>query len=192
MFTKRQIVKNKQHWHMSRIGKQPVVIPAKTSVSREGDIIVVKGPLGELKRKFTDDVTITIGDGAITLVPANDEPFSRIIWGTYASHLRNMIAGVNTPFKKTLFIEGVGFRAELSGKKLVLSVGFSHKIEMAIPEGITMTSDKGVMTITGIDKDLVGQFAAKVRAQKKPEPYKGKGIRYEGEVIRRKQGKKTV
>lgn len=177
---------------MSRIGKQPIVIPEKTSVSREGDIIVVKGPLGELKRKFIDTVTITIGEGTITLLPANEEPFSKILWGTYASHLQNMIAGVHTPFKKTLLIEGVGYRAEMSGKKLVLSIGFSHKVEMPIPEGITMTSEKGMMTITGIDKDLVGQFAAKVRAQKKPEPYKGKGIRYEGEVIRRKQGKKTV
>ena len=177
---------------MSRIGKQPIIIPPKTSVTREGDIISVKGPLGELRRTFIDDVTITITPESITLLPANEEPFSKILWGTYASHLRNMIAGVNAPYKKTLFIEGVGFRAEISGKKLILSIGFSHKVEMPIPEGITMTSEKGAMTITGIDKDLVGQFAAKIREQKKPEPYKGKGIRYEGEVIRRKQGKKTV
>ena len=188
----RQAVKNKQHWHMSRIGKQPIVIPEKTSVTREGDMIVVKGPLGELKREFLPDVAITIGDGVITLAPADEKPFSKILWGTYASHLRNMITGVNVPFKKALFIEGVGFRAEVSGKKLVLSIGFSHKVEMPIPEGIAMTSEKGAMTITGIDKELVGQFAAKVRAKKKPEPYKGKGIRYEGEVIRRKQGKKTA
>lgn len=177
---------------MSRIGKQPIVIPPKTTVSREGDVLTVKGPLGELKRPFMNDVTIVIADGAITLAPRDDDPFAQVLWGTYASHIRNMIAGVNAPYKKTLIIEGVGYRAELSGKKLVLSIGFSHKVDVSIPEGITVVAEKGVMTITGIDKELVGQFAAKVRAHKKPEPYKGKGIRYHDEVIRRKQGKKSV
>lgn len=177
---------------MSRIGKQPIIIPPKTTVSREGDVLTVKGPLGELTRSFMNDVTIVIADGAITLAPRDDDPFAQILWGTYASHIRNMIAGVNAPYKKTLIIEGVGYRAELSGKKLVLSIGFSHKVDVPIPEGITVVVEKGVMTITGIDKELVGQFAAKVRAHKKPEPYKGKGIRYHDEVIRRKQGKKSV
>lgn len=177
---------------MSRIGKQPIVIPDKTSVSRDGDVLIVKGPLGELKRVFKNDVTIVIADGTITLAPRDSDPFAQVLWGTYASHIRNMIAGVNAPYKKTLLIEGVGYRAELSGKKLVLSIGFSHKVDVPIPEGITVAVEKGTMTITGIDKELVGQFAAKVRAHKKPEPYKGKGIRYEGEVIRRKQGKKSV
>lgn len=177
---------------MSRIGKQPIVIPPKTTVSREGDVLTVKGPLGELKRPFKNDVTISIAEGAITLAPRDNDPFAQVLWGTYASHIRNMIAGVNAPYKKTLIIEGVGYRAELSGKKLVLSIGFSHKVDVPIPEGITVVVEKGVMTITGIDKELVGQFAAKVRAHKKPEPYKGKGIRYHDEVIRRKQGKKSV
>ena len=177
---------------MSRIGKQPIEIPDKTSVTREGSVLIVKGPLGELRREFLSDVDIVITEGTITLSPHSDDPFANIVWGTYASHIRNMVAGVHTPYKKTLIIEGVGYRAELSGKKIILSIGFSHKVEVNIPEGITVTVEKGVITIIGIDKDLVGQFAAKIRALKKPEPYKGKGIRYDTEVIRRKQGKKSV
>lgn len=177
---------------MSRIGKQPIVIPPKTSVTREGETLVVKGPLGELRRDFLDDVEIVIRDGTVTLSPRGDDPFAQVLWGTYASHIRNMVVGVNAPYKKTLIIEGVGFRAELSGKKIILSLGFSHKVEVDIPEGLTVIIEKGVMGITGIDKDLVGQFSAKVRALKKPEPYKGKGIRYSDEVIRRKQGKKAA
>jgi len=177
---------------MSRIGKQPITIPEKTSVTKDGITLTVKGPLGELKRAFPGDVSIAVEGSTITLTPKENDPVAKILWGTYASHIKNMIAGVNTAYKKTLIIEGVGYRAELSGKKIVLSLGFSHKIEKVVPEGLTVTIDKGTMTISGIDKEAVGQFAAMIRALKKPEPYKGKGIRYDDEVIRRKQGKKTV
>lgn len=177
---------------MSRIGKKPIIIPENTEVKRDGATIMVKGPKGELSRKFRNEVTINIDGGEITLEPANNSKFAQSLWGTYGSHIKNMIDGVNTPFEKKLIIEGVGFRAEMSGNKLVLSLGFSHKIEKDIPEGLTVTVEKNTVTVSGMDKEKVGQFAAQIRAHRKPEPYKGKGIRYENEVIRRKEGKKTV
>ena len=128
----------------------------------------------------------------ITLNPKRNDKFSKSLWGTYASHLLNMIAGVQNPYQKKLILEGIGFKSEVKGKDLNLALGFSHPVIVKIPEGITATAEKNNITITGIDKELVGNFAASVRALKKPEPYKGKGMRYEGEVIRRKQGKKTV
>jgi len=178
---------------MSRIGKQTITIPEKTDVTKDGDFIKVKGPFGELSRGFKNDIEITlVGDGTISLKPLKNTPFLRALWGTYASHLINMIGGVNKPYEKKLVIEGVGYRSEMSGKTLVLNVGFSHQVKVEVPEGLTVTTEKNVITISGIDKELVGQFTASVRAVRKPEPYKGKGIRYENEVIRRKQGKKTV
>lgn len=179
---------------MSRIGKQTITIPEKTEVVLEGGRMTVKGPLGELSRSFkTNIIAITIGeDKVITLVPVESTPFSNALWGTYASHIQNMITGVNTPYEKKLVIEGVGYRGEVSGTTLVLNVGFSHQVTMPIPEGLTVTMEKNVITISGIDKEMVGAFAANVRLVKKPEPYKGKGIRYHNEVVRRKQGKKTA
>ncbi|MEK7068361.1 MAG: 50S ribosomal protein L6, partial [Patescibacteria group bacterium] len=117
---------------------------------------------------------------------------ARALVGTYASHIRNMLQGVTAGFTKKLLVEGVGFKWDVQGKTVNLALGFSHPVKVAIPEGLTVTADKGALTIVGFDKELVGQFAANIRALKKPEPYKGKGIRYEGEVIRRKQGKKAA
>jgi len=178
--------------NMSRLGKRPIEIPEKVEISQDGFTVKVKGPHGELSRVFRDDVDIALEDKAVTLSPKRNAQSAQALWGTYSSHIKNMIQGVSEPFVKKLVVEGVGFKVELSGSTLVLSVGFSHKVEVAIPEGLKVEVEKNVITISGIDKELVGQFTAKVRAYKKPEPYKGKGIRYEDEVVRRKQGKKTA
>ena len=177
---------------MSRIGKQEINIPAGVKVSQSGGVLSVVGPKGTVKKNFRDDVTITVTDKAITLNIKRNDKFSESLWGTYASQIKNMIAGVVTPFQKKLILEGVGFKSEVKGKEFVFSLGFSHQVFVPIPEGITATADKNNITITGIDKELVGSFTAAIRALKKPEPYKGKGMRYDTEVIRRKQGKKTV
>lgn len=175
---------------MSRIGKKILAVPEKTEVKIGDGVVSVKGPLGELSRPFKKDITITLADGKITLVPENDEVYP--LWGTYSAHLSNMIAGVHKAFQKKLIIEGIGFKSEVKGEELVLALGFSHPVKVKIPKGLKVTAEKNVLTITGIDTEMVGQFAAGVRALKKPEPYKGKGIRYEKEVVRRKQGKKTA
>jgi len=176
---------------MSRIGKQKIEIPEKTEVTQENGVFTVKGPKGELTRAFRDEIDISIDGNVISLSPRKNDVFSNSLWGTYASHLRNMIQGVTTPFEKKLIVEGIGFKSDVSGKELVLALGFSHEIKVAIPEELTVTAEKNVITITGIDKELVGKFAGQVKSFKKPEPYKGKGIRYEGEIIRRKQGKRA-
>jgi large subunit ribosomal protein L6 len=177
---------------MSRIGKQEIRIPKGVEVTKNGDTISVKGSKGNLSRKFRDDITITIAGDLITLNIKRNDKFSKSLWGTYASHIKNMIEGVEKPYQKKLILEGVGFKSEVKGKEFIFALGFSHPVIVKIPEGITATAEKNNITITGIDKELVGSFASAVRALKKPEPYKGKGMRYEGEVIRRKQGKKTV
>jgi len=178
---------------MSRVGKQILIIPEKTEVIKDGSLITVKGPLGELARSFKDPVIeVVIANGEVSFVLKEETPFSKALWGTVASHVKNMIEGVNKPYEKKLIVEGVGFKSEVRGKELVLALGFSHPVHVAIPEGLTVTAEKNILTISGIDKELVGQFTASVRTLKKPEPYKGKGIRYDGEIIRRKQGKKSV
>ena len=177
---------------MSRIGKQEIQIPKGVEVKKEGTLFTVKGPKGTLTKIFRDDITILIKDGVITLNTNRNDKFSKSLWGTYASHIKNMIKGVETPYQKRLILEGVGFKSEVKGKEFVFALGFSHPVIVKIPEGITATADKNNITISGIDKEMVGSFTAMVRALKKPEPYKGKGMRYEGEVIRRKQGKKTA
>lgn len=177
---------------MSRIGKQEIQIPKGVKVTKSADILTVIGPKGTLKKIFRDDITITIAEDLITLKAKRNDKFSRSLWGTYASHIKNMIGGVEVPYQKKLILEGVGFKSEVKGSELVFALGFSHPVIVKIPEGITATAEKNNITITGIDKELVGSFAAAVRALKKPEPYKGKGMRYDNEVIRRKQGKKTA
>ena len=177
---------------MSRVGKQILTIPGKTTVTANGGLVNVKGPKGELSRRFSDRIAINIEGNAITAVPNNNSMQTKMMWGTTMSHIKNMILGANHPFTKKLLIEGVGFRVELAGKDLKLALGFSHPVLVRIPEGISVIVEKNAVSISGIDKELVGQFAATVRAYKKPEPYKGKGIRYENETVRRKQGKKTV
>jgi large subunit ribosomal protein L6 len=181
---------------MSRIGKQEIEIPAGVKVtlstSSLGTVLTVAGPKGSLSKTFRDDISITAGDKAVTLNVKRNDKFSKSLWGTYASHIKNMITGVVTPYQKKLILEGVGYKSEVKGKEFNFALGFSHPVIVKIPEGITATAEKNNITITGIDKELVGSYTASIRALKKGEPYKGKGMRYEGEVIRRKQGKKTV
>lgn len=177
---------------MSRIGKKVIAIPKSTEVTLSDGLVTVKGPLGTLNKKFKKDIEITIGATEITLVPKIENLENRALWGTYASHIMNMIAGVTTPYVKKLIIEGIGYKSEVKGDNLVLALGFSHPVVVPIPKTLKVTAEKNVLTVTGIDKEVVGEFVASVRSLKKPEPYKGKGIRYEGEVVKRKQGKKTA
>ncbi len=177
---------------MSRIGKQEILIPAGVKIVQNGNSLSVTGPKGTLTKVFRDDVVITVSASNVTLNIKRNDKFSKSLWGTYASHIKNMIKGVETPYQKKLILEGVGFKSEVKGKEFNFALGFSHPVIVKIPEGITATAEKNNITITGTDKELVGSFTAAIRALKKPEPYKGKGMRYEDEVIRRKQGKKTV
>lgn len=178
--------------YMSRIGKKLITIPENTTVTLDNGLMTVVGPKGTLTRMFRDEVAITIDNGIISFLPRVMNPFTRALWGTHASHVENLIAGVTEGFTKKLIIEGVGFKSEVSGGNLVLALGFSHPVIVPIPAGLTVTAEKNVITISGIDKEQVGQFTASVRTLKKPEPYKGKGIRYDSEIIRRKQGKKSA
>ncbi|MDO8521096.1 MAG: 50S ribosomal protein L6 [bacterium] len=177
---------------MSRLAKKPIVIPEKTAVTLAGNAVMVKGPLGELSRSFPDAVLIKITDKEILVSLKDADREHKALSGTAVAHIKNMIAGVNKPYEKKLLIEGVGFKADIQNTKLNMALGFSHPVVVPVPAGIKVTTEKGVINISGIDKDAVGQFAAKVRALKEPEPYKGKGIRYSDEIIRRKQGKKTA
>lgn len=177
---------------MSRIGKNSIIIPKGVNFSFEDGVAIVKGPKGELKRKFRDEIVFQKKDDSLELKMKKPTLQSRALWGTYASHIKNMIKGVVEGFSKKLIIEGIGYRAEVRDKKLVVSAGYSHPITMEAPEGISFSLEKNTVKIEGIDKELVGETAAKIRAIRKPEPYKGKGIRYENEVIRRKAGKKAV
>ena len=178
---------------MSRIGKQPIHIPPKTEVSISGGEVLVSGPLGELKRVFrTADVTIELVEKDVVVHPKRNTKISRSLWGTYASHIRNMIKGVNEAFEKRLVVEGIGYRVDVTGNELVLLVGYSHPVKVVIPEGLSVSVEKNVIKVSGRDKEAVGEFAATVRSKKKPEPYMGKGIRYYDEVVRRKQGKRAV
>lgn len=177
---------------MSRIGKKGIVIPEKTEVSMSSGIVSVKGPKGSLQRAFNSDIAIKIEGKDISFSLTKENKQTKALWGTYASHIKNMVKGVNDGFEKKLILEGVGYKSQVNGSKLVLALGFSHPVEVEIPEGLTVKAEKNVVTISGIDKELVGSFSAKIRALKKPEPYKGKGFRYFDEVIRRKQGKKSV
>lgn len=176
---------------MSRIGKTPIIIPAKTEVTQNGSVLTVKGPLGTLLREFRKEVAVVITGNEIQVSPTKETIFARALWGTTAAHIRNMVHGVNTLFVKKLIIEGVGFKSAVNGNELVLNLGFSHPVPLEIPKGLTVTAEKNVITVSGIDKEVVGSFAALMRSKKKPEPYKGKGIRYEKEVVRRKEGKKS-
>lgn len=177
---------------MSRIGKKGIDIPEKTEASMNAGVFSVKGPKGSLERSFRSDVAIVIEGKHVSLSIPKENNQTKALWGTYASHIKNMIKGVNDGFEKKLILEGVGFKSQVNGDKLVLALGFSHPVEVPIPQGLSMKAEKNLLTISGIDKELVGSFTAKVRDLKKPEPYKGKGFRYSDEVIRRKQGKKSV
>jgi len=177
---------------MSRIAKKPIQIPAKTELSISGGVLTVKGPLGTLTKNFKSDIDMVLEANQITLSPKTVNLETKALWGTYASQIKNMISGVNTNFSKKIILEGIGFKSDVKGTNLVLALGFSHPVNVAIPTALKVTAEKNIITISGTDKEMVGEFAANLRALKKPEPYKGKGMRYEGEVIKRKQGKKTA
>lgn len=177
---------------MSKIGKQPILIPGGVEVKINGSFVVVKGPKGELSKEFPKGIKIEMKDKEIIVSPSEQNKKTSALWGLSRALLFNLVKGVTDGFEKKLEIEGVGYRANLQGDKLVLLLGFSHPVEVAVPTGLKFLVEKNVITISGFDKELVGQTAAKIRAFKKPEPYKGKGIRYQGEVVRRKAGKKAV
>ena len=178
--------------NMSRIGKKIINIEPKTEVSLLDNVLTVKGPLGTLSRTFRSEVKIEISDGKISLSPKRKSLDILALWGTYASHIINMMSGVHKAFEKKLIVEGIGYKSDVKGEDLVMSLGFSHPVKMKIDKGLKVTAEKNIITVSGIDKEQVGQFVAKIRDTKKPEPYKGKGIRYEDEVVRRKEGKKSV
>ena len=177
---------------MSRLGKKPISIPAGASVAIADGRVTVKGPLGSLSRDFKSAIAITTGEGVLTLTPHDQSVTTRMLWGTYASHVHNMLTGVTTGYEKKLIIDGVGYKWEVKGTALALALGFSHPVTVPIPEGLTVTSEKNTLTVKGYDKEKVGEFTARIKALKKVEPYKGKGIRYEGQRVRRKQGKKSA
>ncbi len=177
---------------MSRVGKQPIQIPENVDVKVEGDLIIVKGPRGELKNQIRSEIKVEIKDKEIKLKPIVFNKGTQALWGTYRSLIANMVDGVINVFEKRLEIIGVGYKANLEGKNLILNLGYSHPIKIKALEGIEFKVEKNIIIVLGIDKQLVGQTAAEIRSKRKPEPYKGKGIRYEGEAVRRKVGKKAA
>ena len=176
---------------MSRIGKVPVPVPAGVTTNIEGKVLSVKGPKGTLTLTMRDEISYTLGDGSIAVKPANDSKQARAFWGMQRTLVENLVTGVTQGYTKVLEITGVGYRANAQGRNLKLQLGFSHDVDFPVPEGIEVkTPDNTTVEITGIDKQKVGQVAAEIRRWRKPEPYKGKGIRYRGEYIFRKEGKK--
>lgn len=181
---------------MSRIGKQPIIIPEKVEVKIDGNLIVAKGPRGELKRFLPNQIKAKIEDGKILISPVFQNTLVNkktvALWGLSRALVANMVGGVNNGYEKKLEIQGIGFRAIVQGNNLILNLGFSHPVEFATPKGIEFKIEKNIIIVSGADKELVGQTAAAIRALKKPEPYKGKGIRYQDEIIKIKAGKKAV
>lgn len=186
---------------MSRIGKKPILIPEKVDVKIDNDFVIVKGPKGELKQKLIPEIKLNFSDNKKELnvdIKNKDVKKEKALWGTFRQLINNMIIGVTEGFEKKLEINGVGYKAVITGKtgsasggELVLNVGFSHPVNFKIPENIDIAVEKNLITISGIDKQLVGETAAQIRKIKKPEPYKGKGIKYVDEIIRRKAGKQA-
>lgn len=177
---------------MSRIGRLPISLPNNVSVDvKPGNEVIVKGPKGQLEQSFNPDMAIDISGGVVTIARPSDGRIHRMQHGLTRALLNNMVTGVSTGFKKDLEIQGVGYRAEMKGPKLVLYMGYSHPVEMEAPQGISYVVDAkaGKISVQGIDKELVGLTAARIRRVRPPEPYHGKGIRYAGEIVRRKQGK---
>jgi large subunit ribosomal protein L6 len=177
---------------MSRIGKKPVAIPSGVEVTLDKRVVSVKGPKGTLSFEHRREVKVTIEEGSLQVAKVGETKQAQALWGTTAKSIANMIAGVTTGFEKALELNGVGYRMNLQGKKLALALGFSHPVEMMLPEGISAVLEGNVLKISGSDKQQVGEFAAVVRKLKPVEPYKGKGFRYVGEIVRRKEGKKAA
>ena len=176
---------------MSRIGKKPVVLPTGVTASVEGKTVKVKGPKGELKVTLVEEVDASVDAHGVSLTPRKDMDRAAQMWGLSRTLVNNLVQGVTNGFSQKLEIQGVGYRAAVQGKDLHLQLGFSHDVDYPIPDGITITTEKPTMlTVSGIDKQLVGQVAAEIRSYRPPEPYKGKGVRYAKEFVRRKEGKK--
>ena len=176
---------------MSRIGKRAVPLPSGVTATTEGQILSIKGPKGQLELQMREEIAYDIGDDGILVKPANDTKQARAFWGMQRTLVQNLVTGVSEGFTKVLEITGVGYRAQAQGKNLKLQLGYSHDVNFAVPEGIDIkTPDNTTVEISGIDKQQVGQVAAEIRRWRKPEPYKGKGIKYRGEYIFRKEGKK--
>ena len=176
---------------MSRIGKNPVELPDGVSVVVSGRKVTAKGKLGELSAVFTDDVEIVEADSVVTVKPRGNSIMARKMWGTSRSVISNLVVGVSEGYKRNLVINGVGYRAQVQGNDLIMQLGFSHEVRYPIPQGIKINCpDQTHITVEGIDKQWVGQTAAEIRAYRPPEPYKGKGVKYEDEYILRKEGKK--
>jgi len=176
---------------MSRIGKKAVVVPAGVTANIADGVLSVKGPKGTLSLQLADDIKYEVEEGGISVQPANDTKRARAFWGMQRTLVQNLVTGVTTGFSKKLLITGVGYRAAAQGKVLKLQLGYSHDVNIDVPEGIEIkTPDQTTVEISGIDKQKVGQIAAEIRRWRKPEPYKGKGIKYDGEFIFRKEGKK--
>jgi large subunit ribosomal protein L6 len=176
---------------MSRVGKYPVALPQGVTAEIKGHTVAIKGKMGNLSLEAPAEVEVKVVEGKVAVSVRHDTARARVLWGSTRSNINNMVKGVTEGFKEVLEIEGVGFRAAVQGKDLVMQLGFSHEVKFHIPDGITIKAEKPtVISITGIDKQKVGQVAAEIRGLKKPEPYKGKGIKYEGERVRRKEGKK--
>ena len=176
---------------MSRVGRKVITIPSGVELKQDGNKITVKGPKGQLEREFSPEITVKVENGEINVTRPNDLPDIRALHGTTRAVLNNMIVGVNQGFEKKLELVGVGYRVQAAGKGLTLSLGFSHPVEIEPVEGITFKVDGNTkISVEGINKELVGQIAANIRAKRPPEPYKGKGVKYADEQIRRKEGKK--
>ncbi len=176
---------------MSRIGKRAVALPSGVSATTEGQILSVKGPKGTLALQMRDEIAYEIGDDGILVKPANETKQARAFWGMQRTLVQNLVTGVSEGFTKVLEITGVGYRAQAQGRNLRLQLGYSHDVNFPVPEGVEVkTPDQNTVEISGIDKQKVGQVAAEIRRWRKPEPYKGKGIKYRGEFIFRKEGKK--
>lgn len=176
---------------MSRIGKKPVDLPSGVTASVSGQSVEIKGPKGTRTFTASDDVTVTLEDGAVAITPRGSSKRARQQWGMSRTMVANLVTGVSTGFKKELEISGVGYRAQIQGNTLKLALGYSHDVDFAIPDDVTIVCPKQTeITVEGIDQQIVGQVAANIREWRKPEPYKGKGIRYKGEFIFRKEGKK--
>ena len=176
---------------MSRVGSSAISIPADVTMSHEGGVVVVKGKNGELSAQLHSDVELKVADNLATLSPRRNTREARALWGTMRASVSNMVVGVSEGFTRKLEINGVGYRAAMQGNKLVLNLGYSHPVEMEVPQGLSVNVENNTsVTITGADKQLLGQFAAEVRAKRPPEPFKGKGVKYADEYIVRKEGKK--
>lgn len=176
---------------MSRVGSSAITIPADVTMSHEGGVVVVKGKNGELSAPLHSDVELKVADNLATLSPRRNTREAKALWGTMRASVSNMVVGVSEGFTRKLEINGVGYRAAMQGNKLVLNLGYSHPVEMDVPRGLSVNVENNTLvTITGADKQLLGQFAAEVRAKRPPEPFKGKGVKYADEYIVRKEGKK--